>query len=93
MRAGRVCYTHPVRAVRPSERGHTPTLPRRIGGTHAYPETPMPAHDTPTVDEIDEALTWAALTPTRGDAWREWVDARLDDRLEVTASTTPTPPR
>jgi hypothetical protein len=49
----------------------------------------MPAHETPTVDEIDEALTWAALTPTRGDAWREWVDARLDDRLALSPAESP----
>jgi len=42
--------------------------------------------DCPTVDEIDEALTWTAQAPRRDERWWEWVDQLLDDRLEATSS-------
>ena len=44
------------------------------------------APDCPTVDEIDEALTWTAKAPHRDERWWEWVDQLLDDRLEATSS-------
>lgn len=43
-----------------------------------------------TLDDIDEALHWAAVTATRGDAWEQWVDQLLDVR--ATLSPLPTLP-
>lgn len=44
-----------------------------------------------TLHDIDEALHWAALTATRGDAWQQWVDQLLDVRVSLTPPPSPLP--
>ena len=36
-----------------------------------------------TVDEVDEALGWAAALRQRDDAWQTWINGLLDQRLAV----------
>jgi hypothetical protein len=47
-----------------------------------------PDNEPVTLDDIDEALHWAALTAARGQHWQEWVDQLLDVR--ATLSPLPT---
>ena len=44
------------------------------------------AFDSPSIEEIDEALWWARLADQRDEHWWAWVDQRLDERLEATSS-------
>jgi hypothetical protein len=41
-----------------------------------------------TLDDIDEALHWAALTAARGQHWQEWVDQLLDVRATLSPLST-----
>ena len=44
---------------------------------------PVTDNYTPTVNDIDEALMYAALTNRRGPTWDTWVDQLLDERNKL----------
>ena len=39
------------------------------------------------IDDLDEALYWASVSGARGQAWLDWVDKLLDERLTLTPHT------
>jgi hypothetical protein len=43
-----------------------------------------------TLDDIDEALMYAALTHKRGTPWVAWIDQLLDERNKIKNETAPT---
>jgi hypothetical protein len=45
---------------------------------------PTPSPVAPDIDDLDEALYWASITPNRGEAWRQFVDQLLDTRTNLT---------
>ena len=57
--------------------------------THNHPQgtnmssQPVTDNYTPTVNDIDEALMYAALTNRRGPTWDTWVDQLLDERNKL----------
>ena len=36
------------------------------------------------IEDLDEALYWASVSGARGQAWLDWVDKLLDERLTLT---------
>jgi hypothetical protein len=36
------------------------------------------------IEDLDEALYWASITPNRGQAWLSFVDQLLDTRTHIT---------
>lgn len=58
---------------------------KHLGGALAATITRRATPDPPTrVQEIDEALRWAALTYTpRDHVWHRWINHLLDQRLRL----------
>jgi hypothetical protein len=54
----------------------------------SYPEPMNDDHDDDvSLEDLDEALMYAALTSPRGAGWSHWVDQLLDARNQLASST------
>lgn len=47
------------------------------------------SQQTVDIAEVDEALYWASIAPTRGTAWLAFVDQLLDARADLTRKGCP----
>jgi hypothetical protein len=70
---------------------HTGSSGTVWGFLMSYPE-PMnddrDEADDVSLEDVDEALMYAALTSPRGVAWSDWVDQLLDARNHLVKSST-----
>lgn len=68
--------------MKPDNRPHCGPPKQRQAGRRPDPGKDMSTQDI-TLDDIDEALMYAALTHKRGDPWVAWIDQLLDERNKI----------